>query len=186
MQLELKQVFSEEGFRLSFEGELDLSDEELYGAFPYVKPIILRGTVENKSAVVMLRYHASVGFSRECDRCLDPAEAMLEYDFEHVLVAVEEKGKHAAAKKNQDESDILSDDRSDELVFVPDFRLELDDVAREDILLETPTRFLCRQECKGLCPKCGCNLNHAQCNCDLSQPDPRLAALRDLLSGADE
>ena len=175
MQLDLKQVFQLEGHTMPLEAELDLTAEELYGACPFRKPIKLSGRVENQSRIVMLRYHASVGYTRECDRCLDEATETYELDFEHILVAVEERDPHKASSED------FAEDTSDELVFVPDYRLELDELAREDILLMMPTRFLCRQECKGLCPKCGCNLNHTQCGCDRSEPDPRLAALRNLL-----
>lgn len=180
MQLDLKQVFQLEGHVMPVEAELDLREEELYDAYPFRELIRLSGRVENQSRIVMLRYHASVGYTRECDRCLDEATETYELDFEHILVAKEVKNPHKSSEESFD------DDTSDELVVVPDYCLDLDELAREDILLEMPTRFLCRQECKGLCPKCGCNLNHAECGCDLSQPDPRLAALRDLLSGVDE
>jgi len=181
MQLDLKQVFQQESMQMPIEAEFDFSAEEIYGAYPFTRPVHAEGVVENQSAVVRLRYRATVEYKRECDRCLDEATAEYVYEFEHILAAVEERKGGASG-----ESELLLEDRSDELVFVPDFRLDFEELVREDIVLEVPTRFLCRQECKGLCPKCGCNLNHSQCDCDLSEPDPRLAALRDLLSGADE
>ena len=168
MQLDLKQVFQQEGLKLPFDWTLDLSAQEVYGALPFPRPVAITGTVENQDSVVRLRYHAVVEYQRECDRCLDPHTEVYKLDFEHMLTG-DDQG-----------------DGSDELVCIPDFRLDFDELAREDIVLEMPTKHLCRQECKGLCPKCGCNLNHSQCGCDLSEPDPRLAALNDLLEMHDK
>lgn len=167
MQLDLKQVFQQEGARLPIDLSLDFSAEEVYGAKPYVEPVKITGRVENQDSVVVLRYRAEALYARECDRCLDFTSRALVFDFEHIVM-----------------SEPMNDD-SDELIFAPDFRIDLDKTVWEDILLSTPTRFLCDPECKGLCPKCGGNLNNTACGCDMSEPDPRLAALRQLLEKSD-
>ena len=168
MQLDLKQIFQQEGFVLPLDMEFDFSGEEIYGAFPIIKPVIISGSVENQASVVVLRYRAEVEYTRECDRCLDLSTTKYSLEYEHVLSAE------------------INDEEDDELVYIPDFRLDFEDMAKEDIILDMPTKHLCRQECKGLCPKCGCNLNHGKCSCDTSEPDPRLAALRQLLTDEDE
>jgi uncharacterized protein len=58
--------------------------------------------------------------------------------------------------------------------------LLLEDALREQVLLATPVRALCREDCKGLCPQCGRNLNVEQCNCEQHLSDPRWAALSDI------
>ena len=164
MQLDLKQVFQQEGFVLPLETELDFSGEEIFGAFPISRPVAVSGTVENQSSVVVLRYRATVEYTRECDRCLELSTSVYELDYEHILTAE------------------IEDDESDDLIYIPDFQLDFYELAADDIIFEMPTKHLCRQECKGLCPKCGCNLNHGKCSCEMSEPDPRLAALRQLLN----
>ncbi len=168
MQLDLKQVFQREGFALPLNIEFDFSGEEIYGAFPISKPVVISGTVENQASVVVLRYRAEVEYTRECDRCLDLSTTEYELEYEHVLTAE------------------IQDEETDELIYIPDFQLDFEEMAKEDIILDMPTKHLCRQECKGLCPKCGCNLNHGECSCEMSEPDPRLAALRQLITDEDE
>ena len=163
MQLDLKQVFQQEGFVLPLNIEFDFSGEEIYGAFPIIKPVIISGSVENQASVVVLRYRAELEYTRECDRCLDLSTTPYTLEYEHILTAQPDEGE------------------DDDLVHIPDFQLDFEDMAKEDIILDMPTKHLCRQECKGLCPKCGCNLNHGKCSCEMSEPDPRLAALRQLL-----
>ncbi len=60
--------------------------------------------------------------------------------------------------------------------------VDLDDLVREQILLALPTRQLCRDDCKGLCPTCGANLNQTTCDCSAEEIDPRFAALAQLLA----
>ena len=58
--------------------------------------------------------------------------------------------------------------------------LEITDIIRESILAVLPLKILCKDDCRGLCPKCGKNLNQGQCDCDLHEVDPRLAILAKL------
>ncbi|MBZ5645784.1 MAG: DUF177 domain-containing protein [Acidobacteriia bacterium] len=58
--------------------------------------------------------------------------------------------------------------------------LQLQDVLREQVLLAVPIKAVCREDCKGICPHCGRNLNLESCQCGASQPDPRWNALKDL------
>ena len=58
--------------------------------------------------------------------------------------------------------------------------LDITDIVRESILAELPQKVLCKDDCRGLCPKCGKNLNQGQCDCDLHEVDPRLAILAKL------
>lgn len=75
----------------------------------------------------------------------------------------------------------LIDEGNDDYIETPDFTLELDDVVITDILLSLPQKFLCRQDCKGLCPQCGSNLNLGDCACEKRQIDPRLEKLKQLM-----
>jgi uncharacterized protein len=58
--------------------------------------------------------------------------------------------------------------------------LLLEDVLREQVLLALPLKAICREECRGLCPHCGQNLNQEQCTCAESSEDPRWSALKDI------
>jgi len=174
--IDLKRVFQEEDYKCSFEGELDLSGEELYGEYPFVSPVKVRITAENQNRVAALRYTADLIYSRPCDRCLDISEKSFCLSFEHILAADSEQ-----LSRQLEETGLSRKLEQGELIIVSDFKLDIYDVVREDVILEMPTKFLCSEDCKGLCPVCGCNLNHSQCDCDASVPDPRFDALRALL-----
>ena len=75
----------------------------------------------------------------------------------------------------------LNEEDNDSYIEVQDYQLDLDELIRADILLELPTKFLCSPDCKGLCPKCGRNLNEGPCGCNTHQMDPRLEVLKKLI-----
>ena len=75
----------------------------------------------------------------------------------------------------------LIDEENDDYIETPDYQLELDDLAISDILLELPSKFLCNDDCKGLCQNCGKNLNKGECDCSKSNVDPRLDILKQLI-----
>lgn len=97
-----------------------------------------------------------------CDRCACDYDERFEVPIEHVLVLT------------------LNDESNDDFLLLEDMRLELEPLITEDILLELPSKILCKNDCKGLCITCGKNLNNGQCSCQ-KPIDPRLEALKQLL-----
>ena len=107
----------------------------------------------------------------ECTRCLGSIPQKLGIDFAVSFVAPE----HFAADK---EREVAVDDLDTDIV--EDERLDLNEVVREQILLNLPEQMFCRPDCKGLCPKCGADRNLIDCKCDEAETDPRWAALKNL------
>ena len=170
MLIELENLFENEGERLLIDQSFDFSGEELNG----VRPFKVKGEVRNRAGIVSLHARAAFVFSAPCDRCAAETRRDMLVPLEHVLVT------------HLDEED------TGEFIVVEGMRLDLTALVREDLLLALPAKFLCREDCKGLCPVCGANLNEKDCGCDLKnlnagscsckKPiDPRLEALRQLL-----
>ena len=105
-----------------------------------------------------------------CARCLENYPFPLERDFTFVL---KPHGEQATEPQELSEEDLaLSFYRGDEVDLGP--------LVREAMILALPTRPLCREDCRGLCPRCGANLNGGACGCRDEWTDPRLEALRTL------
>lgn len=164
MLLDLKKIFSEESESCSFDYRMDLSSTGLNGAFPFVSPVTVKGTVKGRDGSADLKADVSFDFSIPCDRCAEPIDRHYEYTFFHVLVR---------SLENREDDDRFIEIREE--------KLDLDGLMREDILLELPTKFLCREDCRGLCPVCGKNLNEGPCGCEKHPADPRLEALGKLI-----
>ena len=75
----------------------------------------------------------------------------------------------------------LASEDSEDYIEIPDSLLDIGELARTVFYLELPSRVLCKEDCKGLCPHCGADRNVTDCDCDKKQIDPRFAALRALL-----
>ncbi|TQI65667.1 DUF177 domain-containing protein [Clostridium sp. KNHs216] len=163
MLLDLKKVFSDREESCSFDYLLDLSSTDINGYHPFVSPVKVRGTVKGQDGFAQLNAEVSFEFSIPCDRCTKQIDKCYHYTFWHTLVL---------SLENEDDVSYVE---------VPDYQLDLDELIRADILLELPSKYLCSDDCKGLCPSCGKNLNDGTCDCDFHQIDPRLEALKKLI-----
>jgi uncharacterized protein len=104
----------------------------------------------------------------QCRRCLEPAEVALDQAVR--LLFTEDQG---------------ADDPGAVIIPAHAAEIDLGDAVREEMILAAPEFPLCREECRGLCPRCGANLNQGPCNCRL-ESDPRWKALESLRRSDDE
>ncbi len=162
--IDLKRFFQADGLSESFSHELDLSGMELGGVKPFCAPVRASVTLTAFGGSVLLRAEAAYTLTMPCDRCFETVSRTYAPSFSHTLVQA-----------------LSSQEEDGDLILVPDGKLHLDDLLREDILLDLPGKFLCREDCKGLCPACGQNLNEGSCTCTQREVDPRLAVLQELL-----
>lgn len=163
MLLELKSVFLNEGTQKQVSYNLSMQEIEIDGFYPFKTPVEMIATAQNRAGLVSLVINANFTFTLPCARCFEETETCFKYAFTHKLVVS------------------LEGDSDDDYIETPDYTLELDQLVKADILLELPSRILCKTDCKGLCPKCGYNLNTGNCGCDTKTVDPRLEILKQLI-----
>ena len=109
----------------------------------------------------------------DCGRCLEPFEMPVDAAFDLRYVP-------ALANTGGEEQEVGEEDLS--VAFYREGMLDLVDLVREQFVLALPMKPLCSEACRGLCPQCGTNLNKTQCACTPAWEDPRLAALKSLLT----
>lgn len=109
-----------------------------------------------------------------CSRCAEPYLVPLDVPVDVTLRPV-------ADLEAAEEHEIGEDDLATE--FYRGDTLDLAAFVREQCYLALPMKPLCRPDCRGLCPQCGTNLNESACTCDTTWVDPRLAALKAIVSG---
>jgi uncharacterized protein len=108
-----------------------------------------------------------------CSRCLEPFRVPVDAPFDLRYLP-------HAQNSGEGEQEIEEDDLN--TAFYHDDVLDLGDLIREQFYLALPMKPLCRDECRGLCPRCGTNLNTGTCECRSRWEDPRLSPLRGLLA----
>lgn len=166
MRLDLKGIIHVPDAKKSFTCEMDLSDLDFYGRKPISRPVQAEGSVTNHAGALVLEGTIRSVLDLACDRCGK------EFSREKVvpldnLVAQE-----------------LEDEENDEIILLDGTELDLDEVVSTAFILAMDTKNLCSDDCKGLCAKCGADLNIGPCQCK-PETDPRWAALSKLLNEAE-
>lgn len=157
MYLELDAVFNNDGESLQIDYEFSLDDESI------VTPVSVKGSVYNKTGIVHLKADARFDYSTSCAKCNKPLLRHAKVPVQHILLS------HADSDDN------------DDFIVLDGVRLEIDELVSDDIYLSIPSRFLCKDDCKGLCSICGTDLNFGECSCSMPA-DPRWDALKDLFN----
>jgi uncharacterized protein len=121
-------------------------------------------------------------FEAPCARCLDPVRHPLGGDFDLLFRPLGVDAPTPDSRSAQGAGDRALTAPETEIGYYQEGGLVLEDVLREQVLLTLPVRTLCRPDCKGLCPRCGRNLNAEPCSCEASPADERWSALSDLRS----
>lgn len=162
MRLDLRDILYVPDASKSFQFQLDLSQLDFYGRRPITRPVLAQGSVTNHAGALVLEGTASSLLDLVCDRC----------------------GKEFSREKRVTLDSLvaqeLEDEENDEILLMEGTELDLDQVVTEAFVLAMDTKNLCSDDCKGLCAKCGADLNLGPCGCR-PEVDPRLAALAQLL-----
>ena len=162
MRLDLRNIIHVPEASKSFQFQMDLSGLEFYGEHLITRPVQIEGSVTNHAGALVLEGTASSLLDLVCDRCGKKfsREKVVELN---CLLAAE-----------------LEDEENDEIYLLEGNEVDLDEVAGTAFILAMDTKNLCSDDCKGLCAKCGADLNNGPCGCR-PEVDPRLAALAQLL-----
>ena len=169
MKLDLRTLLAGECRTLRFQFPLDPPDDAsdpgsiLYGVrFP--SPMEASGEVVNSAGYMRLRLNLSLDFVAPCARCLTDVAGTHRFTLEKTVATPEML-------------DGLDEDKIDEFALVEDGFLDLSEPAYSLLLSEFPSRVLCREDCRGLCQRCGKDLNEGPCSCKTGETDPRLSPL---------
>ena len=132
--------------------------EEHHGKHEVIKDIRLRGKL-------------AAQLELQCARCLELVPQAIQREFELLY-------RPQGSDAGRDELSVT--DAEAEIGYYRGDGLLLEDVLREQVLLALPLKVTCREDCKGLCPQCGKNLNQEQCSCNAPVEDPRWNALKEI------
>ena len=165
MLLGLSEIMDRPGATVDFSTSVDLQDLQYGNCYPVSEPVLASGTVRNTAGVLVMKGMITTCIHGICDRCATEFQRNVEIPVDAVLV-----------------SELANEDSEDEWVFPLEAdAADLDDIIRTIFVLNMDSKLLCKEDCAGLCCKCGKNLNEGPCNCQ-KELDPRFAALKQLLN----
>ena len=164
MLLGLSKIIDCPGASVSFSTSVDLSDLCYGVSYPVTEPVVAEGMVRNTAGVLVMTGSVRTTIHGTCDRCATEFDRCIDFPIDVVLVA-----------------ELANEENEDEWVFpLEGDSADLDDIVRTVFVLNLDSKLLCKEDCKGLCYRCGTNLNEGPCNCQ-KELDPRFAALKQLL-----
>ena len=172
MKLDLRPLIAGER-RMAFDYELplDTSSSDTVGylhgvGFP--SPMKVSGEITNTAGYMRAYVSLSVDYEAECARCLTPVSGSFTLDLEKTLAT-------------KDMTADIPEERLDDYQIIDDGFIDMDEHLIDQLEMEFPSRFLCKEDCLGLCQRCGRNLNEEACDCKSKEIDPRLMPLKAIL-----
>lgn len=160
-------LFGKNGLSMPISLTEQINDASDYpGVVEFVKPVKVEGTLKNEDEIFVLHVTGEAEVTMGCDRCLSPIPTKISFE-------IKERFTHTG--NGNEETETFSGDQ-----------IDLQDFVKGSIIEALPMKILCQEDCKGLCPICGKDLNQGECQCDTSYIDPRFESLRALFNENEE
>lgn len=146
MLMHIKSVLNVPGTKVDL--DFQVSEERIAAVrhVTFASPVKVQGSIENHAGLVTLDMQITFSLLVTCDRCLKETVQDFSYHEEHTVVRRLE-----------------SEDEEENYVIAQAESIDPEEIAMTDLLLELPSKMLCREDCKGLCPVCGCDRNETDC-----------------------
>ncbi len=158
-------------FELSLQRDWWHSDKKKDQILALDAPLEVKISIYRAGDKYVLEGNLSGGLQVRCDRCLESYHQDLRAPFRVFL---------ALPLREVDKAEVELMEEDLEFDFIRGEKIDLNEVLREQIYLSHPMKSLCRENCMGLCPICGANLNGRKCQCNREQVHPGLLKLKNL------
>ena len=174
MLIDLSKILSCEGRKQHLEIELEGKEFSCdLGHFEYADRSPLSLTVTHtEDQNIEITGECKFSLWIPCSRCLEPVRTAFD-------LIIDEKVDMKLSE--QERIDAL-----DENNYIQGRELDTDKLLHNEILINWPMRVLCKEDCKGICSRCGANLNQGSCDCDTADLDPRMAVISDIFKNFKE
>ena len=173
MLVNLSDVLTSEGKQVRESADLEMTSfENRMGSFEIVEKSPAAFTFTNiGNGKAKVEGSVSLRIKAQCDRCLTEVPITFNLNFDRIV---------ASPDADTEEEEV------DDLSFMEGYQLDVETFVYNEILGNWPAKILCKEDCRGICPKCGQNLNIKDCGCDTFVPDPRMAAIQDIFNASKE
>ena len=170
MQIHLSDITDSEGKHIQLQLDLDLDKISFQmGDYPILEKTPIELDITNTgNKVLEMKGTGAVVVGIPCDRCLEQVAVIIPYEIDQKL---DMKKSDAERVQDLDENDYLTG-----------MDLDVDRLVYLEVLMSWPLKVLCKEDCKGICSRCGKNLNEGPCGCAEEPKDPRMAAISDIFS----
>ena len=163
MLLDISKIFGQKGEALPFEFSEVFDDLKEIGVS---EPVKVSGSAVKVEGGIAVKGTGSFSAETPCDRCLKPVNMDFTFDFDEIFL-------HNREKSGGEKESFIINGRDN---------IDLDALVKESVVSVIPMKVVCSDDCKGICPTCGKNLNFEVCECDNSYINPKFESLRSLFN----
>ncbi len=166
MLLDVTQILRNQDEVLNFDEKISLDNKEFkQERIEFKEPVYAKGTVKNVGGVLVLEMEVSGSFTTVCDRCLKEITGNVSFSEEQSYVKSE------------------SEEKGEDALYLTDKKIDLYDLTIKGVFANLPSKNLCSEDCKGICHKCGADLNLEKCKCkDEDDWNPQFEILKGLFT----
>ncbi len=166
MTIDVSTILKEIGGKIELDGEVYLSDTDFLGElYHFNGPLKIAGYISNTGQCLIMRAECTGYVNTQCARCMKDIKIPVDFEIDESLAQDD-------GKESYDEDVILFEDTD----------IYIDDIVADNFLMNIEGKYLCSEDCKGLCTQCGADLNDGGCGCNSENIDPRWTALIDIMN----
>ena len=167
MIINLSEIIRDVDAKIILDDDINIQNTKFMGElFAFEEPLHIKGAITNNTKSLELRARVTGHAKTQCARCRK--ELCIPVDFEVSEVIMQDNGQ------------IVDED----VIVVSGEEIDIYDIVLNSFLMDVPGKYLCRENCKGLCAKCGADLNLGDCGCGDDDIDPRWAKLAEIIKNS--
>lgn len=149
MTIDVSTILKELGGKIDINGDVEMSDTDFLGEmYHFNEPVKVSGSVSNNGKSLILKANCTGHMTTQCARCMKDIVVDIDFDIDENLA--------------QDDGSVSSDD---DVILFEDVKIDIDDIVANNFLMNVEGKYLCSEDCKGLCQPCGADLNEGDCGC---------------------
>lgn len=169
MIIDLSEIIRDSAKEILLDNSIEPENIEFMGeSFVFNSPLHVVGKITNNTKALELRARAEGTMEVHCARCRRPITVPISFGISEIIL-----------RESGEEPD-------EEIIVAENEQIELYDIVLNNFLMNVEGRYLCSDDCKGLCQKCGKDLNTGDCGCDNDEIDPRWAGLAEIMKNSSD
>ncbi len=169
MIIDLSEIIRDDDLKITLNNDIDVKNTKFMGEmFEFSKPLHVDGAITNNTKSLELNAHVTGEMQVQCARCRKDITVPVEFDISEVIM--------------QDNGEITDED----VIVIDEEEIDIYDIILNNFLMNVEGKYLCKEDCKGLCTKCGKDLNLGDCGCDNDEIDPRWAKLAEIMKNSSD
>lgn len=169
MIIDLAGLFGDYGGEKAVSGICNFDKTEFMGAeYSFPGGLEVSGKITKDMKALHLACRVSGKITTSCARCLKEITVPVDFELSEMMV-------------RDSESEIAEDE---DIIVISGDEICIDDIVLNNFFMDLPGKFLCSPDCRGLCPKCGKDLNLGDCGCNDEETDPRWAVLAEIMKNS--